>query len=328
MLQSLATAKLVAIAEADPVNRAAAGRLAPTCTLFEDFQDLLRSGAIDAVVICLPPHLHAASAIAAFQARLHVYVEKPLAPSMHEGAAVVSAWQAAGTIGMMGFNFRFHPQVRAVRAHLERHAIGRMLAVRGSFTILPHAIPGWKQHRSLGGGVLLDLASHHIDLVRYLLGEPVVQAFATTRSLATEGDNATVQLTMASGVSVQLLVSLGSVEENRIELFGSEGKLVIDRSELIAPQLVHATLQGARATRVRRAIGMLNPRRLLRSPGFEPSFALALKSFVDAASGGPFSGPDLFEGVACLAVIEAAERAAVSGISQTVLPASATLPRS
>jgi len=152
MLQSLATAKLVAIAEADPVNRAAAGRLAPTCTLFEDFQDLLRSGAIDAVVICLPPHLHAASAIAAFQARLHVYVEKPLAPSMHEGAAVVSAWQAAGTIGMMGFNFRFHPQVRAVRAHLERHAIGRMLAVRGSFTILPHAIPGWKQHRSLGGG--------------------------------------------------------------------------------------------------------------------------------------------------------------------------------
>lgn len=328
MLQSIASAKLVAIAEADPVNRAAAGRLAPGCRLFEDFQELIKSGGVDAVVICLPPHLHASCAIAAFKAKLHVYVEKPLAPSVHEAAAVVSAWQAAGTTGMMGFNFRFHPQVQAVRAQLRRHAIGNLLAVRGSFTILPHEIPDWKQHRSSGGGVLLDLASHHIDLVHYLLNEPVTQAFATTRSLVAEGDNATVQLTMASGVSAQLLVSLGSVDENRIELFGSEGKLVVDRAELIAPQHVHATLQGARATRVRRAIQALHPRRLLRSPGFEPSFALALRTFAKAASGGPFSGPDLNDGVANLAVIEAAERAAVSGIAQTVLTASAGLPLS
>lgn len=318
ILQSLHGAQLVAIADADAGNRAIASERASDCTLFGDFQELIDNAAIDAAVICLPPHLHTSSAIAAFKARLHVYVEKPLAPSMPEALAMIAAWKAAGTIGMMGFNFRFHPQVQAVRAQLQRNVIGKILAVRGSFTILPHEMPGWKQQRSTGGGVLLDLASHHVDLVRHLLDEPVVQVFASTRSLVAEGDNATVQLTMASGVSVQLLVSLGSVEENRMEVFGSEGKLVMDRLELLALQHVKATMRGARITRVRRALEALNPRLLIRSPGFEPSFALALKSFVDAASGGAFAGPDLLAGRESLAVIEAAERAATSGISQVV----------
>ena len=318
ILQSLHGAQLVAIAEADVGNRTIASRLAPGCTVFGDFHELIDDRAIDAVVICLPPALHASSAVAAFEAGLHVYVEKPLAPSMPEAAAMIAAWRTAGTVGMMGFNFRFHPQAQTLRAQLQRNAIGKVLAVRGSFTILPNELPEWKQRRSSGGGVLLDLASHHVDLVRYLLNEPVVQAFASTRSLAGEGDNATVQLTMRSGTSVQLLVSLGSVDENRMEFFGSEGKLVMDRLELLAPLQVNATIRGARVTRVRRALEALNPRLLLRSPGFEPSFALALQAFVAAASGGRFAGPDLQEGMESLAVIEAAERAAASGVSQTV----------
>jgi len=322
VLQSLHGARLVAIAEADAGNRTTAGRLAPDCTLLGDFQELIDAAAVDAVVICLPPHLHAAAAIVAFEAGLHVYVEKPLAPSMSEAAAIIAAWRTAGTVGMMGFNFRFHPQAQAVREQLQRNAIGKVLAVRGSFTILPHEIPEWKQHRSSGGGVLLDLASHHVDLVRYVLDEPVVQAFAATRSVVGEGDNAAVQLTMRSGASVQLLVSLGSVDENRLEFFGSEGKLVMDRLELLAPQRVNATMRGARVTRIRRALGALNPRLLLRSPGFEPSFALALQAFANAASGGPFTGPDLVDGLESLIVIEAAERAAASGVSQTIPEAS------
>lgn len=318
VLQSLQGARLIAIAEADAGNRSIASRLAPGCTLFGNFEQLIDTAAIDAVVICLPPHLHASSAVAAFEAGLHVYVEKPLAPSMAEAAAMIGAWRTAGTVGMMGFNFRFHPQAQAVRAQLQRSTIGKVLAVRGSFTILPHDMPEWKQRRSSGGGVLLDLASHHIDLVRHLLNEPVVQAFASTRSLAGEGDNATLQLTMRSGASVQLLVSLGSVNENRMEFFGSEGKLVMDRLELLAPQRVNATMRGARFTRVRHALDALHPRLLLRSPGSEPSFAVALQAFANAASGGPFVGPDLLEGLASLAVIEAAERAAASGILQNV----------
>src|SRR4029079_18633409 len=140
-----------------------------------------------------------------------------------------------------------------------------------------------------GGGVLLDLASHHVDLVHHLLGDPEVRAYANVRSLEGEGDHATLQLELASGATMQSFVSLGTVDEHRLELLGTRGKLVMDRTELTRPDHVAATRRGARARRVRRAFEALEPARLLRSPGAEPSFAASLAAFVAAAAGRPFA---------------------------------------
>jgi myo-inositol 2-dehydrogenase / D-chiro-inositol 1-dehydrogenase len=313
VLRRLPNVRVAAIAEADDAARAAASALVPDAACFADFGELIHSGQLDAVVICLPPHLHAPSSIAAFQAGLHVYLEKPIAPSASEAARVLEAWRLAGTVGMIGFNFRFHPQAERIRQRVRAGEIGTVLGVRSVFSILPHELPAWKRSRALGGGVLLDLASHHVDLVHHLLGDPVVRAYASVRSPAAEGDHAALQLELASGASMQTFVSLGTVDENRLELLGTSGKLVMDRTELTRPEHVAATLRGARARRVRRALEALEPARLLRSPGAEPSFATALAAFAVAASGGAFTGPDLVDGARCLAVIEAAERAAVSG---------------
>jgi myo-inositol 2-dehydrogenase / D-chiro-inositol 1-dehydrogenase len=315
VLGRLAGARVVALAETQEANRAAAAALAPSATIFTDYRDLIDAGGVDAVVICLPPHLHAPSAIAAFDAKLHVYLEKPLAPSVAEGQRVVDAWRRARTIGMLGFNFRFHPQVERIRQRLRDGDIGRPLGVRSVFSILPHELPEWKRTRHMGGGVLLDLASHHVDLVHHLLDDPVVRVYASTRSLQGEGDHAAVQLELASGAVAQIFVSLGTVDENRMELVGTEGKLVMDRTELLRPDHVPATQRGARARRLRRALAALEPRLVLRSPGAEPSFAAALQAFVRSASGGAFAGPDIMDGARNLAVIEAAERAAASGIA-------------
>jgi predicted dehydrogenase len=152
-----------------------------------------------------------------------------------------------------------------------------------------------------------------VDLIHYLLDDPVVRTYATLRSLQGEGDHAALQLELASGATVQSFVSLGTVDENRIEIVGTTGKLVMDRTELLRPDHVPATLRGARALRVRRALTALEPRLLLRSPGAEPSFAAALEAFVTAALGEPFDGPDLTDGARNIAVLEAAERAAASG---------------
>ena len=214
--------------------------------------------------ICVPPHLHAPCAIAAFDAGLHVYLEKPLAPSSTEGARVVDAWRRAGKVGMMGFNFRFHPQVERIRQRLRAGDIGTPLGVRSVFTILPHELPEWKRTRRTGGGVLLDLASHHVDLVHHLLDDPVVRVYASARSLRGEGDHAAVQLELASGAMAQIFVSLGSVDENRMEIVGTSGKLVMDRTELLRPDHVPATQQGARLRRLRRALTALEPRLVMR----------------------------------------------------------------
>jgi predicted dehydrogenase len=317
VLRALAGVRVTAIAEAQESSLAAAAVLVPDAERFTDFRQLIDAGNVDAVVICLPPHLHAPSAIAAFEAGLHVYLEKPLAPSTAEAAPVLDAWRRAGTIGMIGFNFRFHPQAEAIRRRVRGGEIGPVLGIRSVFSILPHQLPDWKRSRALGGGVLLDLASHHVDLVHHLLGDPVVRAYARVRSGVGEGDHASLDLELASGATMQTFVSLGSVDENRMELFGSAGKLVMDRIELLRPQHVAATMQGARARRVARALTALQPGLLLRSPGAEPSFALALGAFARAAAGAAFSGPDLVDGARSLAVIEAAERAAATGAAVT-----------
>lgn len=314
LLRRLPGMRLVAIAEPEESNRAAAASV-PGVALFADYRELIAAGGLDAVVICLPPHLHASSAVAAFERGLHVYLEKPLASSLSEGERIVDAWRLAGTVGMVGFNFRFHPQVREVRDRLRDGAIGTPLSVRSVFSILPHPLPQWKRVRELGGGALLDLASHHVDLVHYLLGDPVVRVFASVRSLRAEGDHAAVHLELASGVAVQTFVSLGTVDEHRMEIVGTSGKLVMDRTELLRPALAGATLRGARVQRFRRALGALDPRLLLRSPGAEPSFALALQAFVRGASGGDVAGADLTDGARSLAVVDAAERSAATGVA-------------
>jgi len=304
--------RIVALAEPVDASRAAAAAIAPAAKAYSDYRELLHAGGLDAVVICAPPHLHAPCAIAAFDAGLHVYLEKPLAPSLADAEPAVQAWLRAGTVGMLGFNFRFHPQIARIRERLRDGAIGDPLAVRTIFSILPHELPEWKRTRHSGGGVLLDLASHHIDLVHHLLGEDVTRVYASTRSLRGENDHAAVQLDLASGVIAQLFVALGTVDENRLEIVGTEGKLVMDRTELVRPEHVPATQQGARARRLARALVALEPRRVLRSPGAEPSFTTALSVFVWSASGNAFAGPDLFDGVRNLAVIEAAERSLAS----------------
>jgi predicted dehydrogenase len=308
VLRRLPAARLVAVAEPIEANRTAAATLAQGVLTFTDYQELIDEAELDAVVICLPPHLHASSAIAAFDAGLHVYLEKPLAPSVAEGEPVIAAWRRAGRVGMIGFNFRFHPQVVDMRERLRRGEIGTPLAVRAVFSIASHATPAWKQTRALGGGALLDLASHHVDLLHYLFDEPVIRAWASVRSLQSEGDHAWLEIELASGTRAQLFVSLGSVDEHRMEIVGTAGKLVMDRTELLRAAFVGATLRGARVHRLGRALSALDPRLLIRSPGVEPSFARALEVFVHAAAGGHFAGPDLSDGARCVAVIEGAER--------------------
>ena len=328
LLGRLPDARVVAIAEPDEPSRVAASAIARGATAYADYGDLLRAGGLDAVVVCVPPHLHAPVATASFDAGLHVYLEKPIALTVAEGEQLVAAWRRARTIGMIGFNFRFHPQVLRIRERLRDSAIGTPLGVRAIFSILPHELPEWKRARRDGGGVLLDLASHHIDLVHYLLDDPVTRVFASTRSLAGEGDHAAVQLELASGVMAQLFVSLGTVDEHRMEIVGTAGKLVMDRTELVRPDHVPATQQGARARRLVRALSALEPARVLRSPGTEPSFAAALGAFVWSASGNAFGGPDLLDGLRSLAVVEAAERSAASGAAESVAwPPALAAPR-
>lgn len=141
ILSGLPDARLVAVADSDPEARAAALQVAPEAVGAHDADALLELPEIDAVVICLPSHLHADAAVAAFAAAKHVYVEKPLATDLADPRRIRDAWLSSGTVGVIGFNFRFHPLHQAARRVVGNGTLGKLLAVRSVFTSAPRELP-------------------------------------------------------------------------------------------------------------------------------------------------------------------------------------------
>src|SRR5919106_1736598 len=311
--------ELCALADPDPARLSAASALAPGPATFTSYERLIARSEAEAVVVCLPPALHAEVAVAAFDAGRHVYLEKPIALDLAGADDVVRAWRRAGTIGMTGFNFRFNPAFMAARKRLAGGAVGEVIAVRATFCSARRNLPDWKRSRTTGGGALRDLGAHHLDLVPHLLDAPVVRVSGLERSRFSEADTALLHLELASGVPVEVTLSMCTgVNANRIEVLGTAGRLVVEAIDALPNPIERAEGRHARLLRLQRVFAGLHPKRVLRSPGSEPSFAVALGVFVNAARAGRPVTPDIEDGRRCLAVVAAAERACALGVAQTV----------
>jgi predicted dehydrogenase len=314
-LLGLPGVRVVSLAEADPERRAAAGARAPEAAVTADWREAIGLREPDAVLVCLPNADHAEAGRAAFQAGRHAYIEKPIARSLAEAEPLLDAWRASGKVGMAGFNYRFSPLYRAAREGLREGRIGEPLVVRSAFTIPGDGIPSWKRHRQGGGGALLDLGSHHVDLVRWLLAEPL-EARAVVRSRASEDDLVLLRLRLEGGIEVQSLFAFGTVDEERLEIYGTEGRLVVDRGRQQSAVIEKkgrrswASLLGPVPRSPAQAAWLWEKR---RTPGHEPSYRAALAAFADAVRSGANRPPDLEDGRACLAVLDAAGRSAVLG---------------
>ena len=317
ILTKLPNARLVALAETDTQRRDEAAQRAPDTIALANHEQLLRRDDIDAVVICLPTALHARIAHEALQHGKHVYVEKPLATSLAEARPVIEEWKKTNVVGMMGFNYRFNKLHQAAQHALQRGKIGDVISVRTVFTSPVRSLPPWKQHRHSGGGVLLDLASHHIDLIHFLFDTSIDEVRAEIDSQRTEDDTALVQLRLANGVAVQSFFSMCTANEDRFEIYGTEGKIMIDRQHGWNANITSTDTNHSRFTQLRSGLTnvVMSPyiRQRLTAPTSEPSFNVALAHFVAAIRNQRLSYPSFDDGYRSLAVIEVAEASARSG---------------
>lgn len=306
---------VAAIADAAPEARDRVGAHAPGAVRFADWSAVLRLAELDAAVICLPPALHAPAAIAAFEAGLHVYVEKPLALDLTEADAMIAAWRAVGTVGMVGFNFRFHPLFDDLRARIAAGDLGALVAVRTLFTSARRTLPGWKADPAAGGGALADLGTHHFDLLDHLTGSRIDPgSLRVEERRGPEGAAATVSARLETGAPVQMLLSQTTGHSSQaVQLFGEKGHLTADVAEHRPRTIESPPGRRARIRRLGERLRALDPRALLAAPGQDPSFGRALAAFVDAARGAPQPRPDLEDGRRALALVEAAERAGAPG---------------
>jgi predicted dehydrogenase len=138
-----------------------------------DWRTLAADPGVDAAVVGTPNALHAAQAIAFLEAGKHVLVEKPMATSTADADAMVAAARGTGARLMVAHCWRFHPDVRALRARVEAGELGEIVKTRGYGVHAGWGPGGWFTDPGLaGGGALLDMGVHAIDTTRYLLGDP------------------------------------------------------------------------------------------------------------------------------------------------------------
>jgi len=321
LLSRMSRVKLVALADTNKGALEQCSRHAPNAVLFQDWHDLIESRSMDAVVIALPTHLHAAAAVAAFEAGLHVYLEKPIAAEIDDARRIVDAWRASNAVGMTGFNFRFNPLVQKLKYLVASGRIGHVASAQTRFVTPVPGITSWRATRNTGGGALLDLAVHHIDLIRFILDDEIESVAAKIESRRSDEDLADLTLRTRRGCVVNLEVAFGESFHDRLEFHGSDGILWMDRGR----SLDVGVSKAARRTLVSRGRAVIpTPSRLRflaesrRSPYRDTSFNIALKSFVNAAVSRQATHPDMTDGMAALRVIGAVRESASTGNTVTV----------
>jgi len=318
ILAQMGGVELVAGSDPDPRARAAASRRVHR-PMFERAEELFARRDIDAVVIAAPSHLHYQLALEALAARKHLYLEKPLADSLEDGQRILAAASDARVVTMIGFNRRVHPVVEQARALIKAGRLGKIYAIQSvasePYNYTPTQMPEWRKHRARGGGVMLELASHHIDLMRWLLDDEVATVEARIDSIVFDADLAWMRASMRRGVEVSSLFSFRTGLADWVEIFGEGGSLTIDRSRPWAEFRIKRRMgYGTRRYRMMPRIANLHWRLMrLARPSFDPSRRRALELFVNLVNGTAHDAPTLIDGLRSLAVVLAAEQSARVG---------------
>jgi predicted dehydrogenase len=155
-----------------------------------DWRRIIDDPSIDIVDIVTPNNSHAEIAIAAAQAGKHVICEKPLARTATEALTMLRAVEAAGVTHMVAFNYRHTPAVALARKFIEEGRIGEIRNFRGTYlqdwSADPDSPLSWRfQKKIAGSGAVGDIATHVIDMARYLVGE-IAAVNAVTRTYIAE----------------------------------------------------------------------------------------------------------------------------------------------
>ncbi|QIP39436.1 oxidoreductase, NAD-binding domain protein' [Rhodococcus erythropolis] len=142
----------------------------------QDWRDIAADPAIDAVSITAPNFLHREIGVAMAEAGKHIWIEKPVGLSTEDAKAVAAAVSKAGVQSTVGFNYRNAPAVTLAKSLIDSGELGTITHSRfrflSDYAAHPEGALSWRYERERGGaGVLGDLASHGIDLIRHLLGD-------------------------------------------------------------------------------------------------------------------------------------------------------------
>lgn len=209
--------------------------------IFSDWHQIITEPEIDAVCVATPNFLHAEMVIAALKAGKHVLVEKPMAISWQDVKEMVKIADEKKLTLMVNHSFRYNPIYEKAREIIQSGLLGKIYSIRGRFSYAgPEHWTGskttWFLDKTMaGGGALFDAGIHAVDLIRFLVGKPVVQVgglMGTLEKKIQAEDNSVSVMKFEDG-------SLGTLEaswttrpgEIVTSVYGSEGNMLVDMGE-------------------------------------------------------------------------------------------------
>ncbi len=228
---------------------------------FKDPRELFHSGAIDAVIIATPHYQHTTLGIEAFDAGLHVMIEKPISAHKADAERLIAAAQQRPKQIFGGmFQLRTEPRYLKIQKLIRDGQLGEI--VRMSWLITDwyrteayFASGGWRATwKGEGGGVLLNQCLHNLDVIAWLFGMPArVRGFCQLgryHNIEVE-DNVTAYLEYPAGTTGVFITSTGEAPgTNRLEIAGSRGRIVLENNRLTFTRNETDMLEFNRASKV------------------------------------------------------------------------------
>ena len=244
--QTHPAAEVVAVADMDKVRLTEIADKYGVARRYLTAEDLLDKESLDIVSIATPNKLHMPIAVAALKAGCHVLCEKPMAMNAGEARQMIAAAQTAGKRLMINFSYRFTDQSMALKAQVDAGVLGDVYFAR-TLWHRRRGLPkfgGWFGQKELsGGGPLIDLGVHRLDLALWLMGypkpvwvlgntyNPIALALAQEQGVPYDVEDMAVgMIRFANGAMLEIEASWAANVKERewmeTRLFGTKGGLV------------------------------------------------------------------------------------------------------
>jgi predicted dehydrogenase len=320
-LQKLSEARVVALADPDSAALHAAAERYDITGRTADVAGMLAMPGIDVVAVCVPAALHVATALPVLETGRHLLIEKPLALDRSGCERLMQA--EAGHPGRVavGFNLRYHRLVQAARDLIGSGQLGRIEAISSTWTSAirrRQSLPEWRNSRASGGGALFEIAVHHFDLWRYLLGTEIEMIQAHSNGQEWPDETVSVSARLCSGAVANGLFSERSSDRNTLDIMGRDGRLSLDLFRYDGFEFASADEEPGVTARLRgalsKAAGLPRGVALMRQGGdFLLSYQHQWRDFLASIAGGNSLGASLHDGFAAVRTVLAAIESADSG---------------
>lgn len=201
-LRSIADIKEMTVCESSPIIRSGLKKMQPELRVAATIDEALKNSDYDIAVIATPTDSHAELFKRLMEQSCHTFVEKPLTTCVDEANRCLEWGQNSRIKVMVGHCLRFVPTFETAKAYLQDNILGRVQRFNASMfsSDVTSRSEGWRfQSSQKGGGVLLDLGSHLVDMVRYFFGIPDVVKGTTKKIVSREAeDSFTAEFTYPS----------------------------------------------------------------------------------------------------------------------------------